>query len=345
MSSESDRTSQTAADPGSAAAETARMSFGEHLEDLRGCLIRGLLGSVLAVALCLYFGRDILSLILQPLVIVQHANGLQPNLQALSPTAGFVAYLKIAFLSGLIVSMPWLLWQAWHFIALGLYERERKFIRWLIGPSSLLFILGVLFLYFIVLPLVLQFFITFNRALGEPDLTPSVFQKLLLRSEEEMAPVPTPAERLRVPISNDDPSEVEVGDLWVNATTHRLTLKTKDGIWSTPLEEGTVAPIMHSQFAIDFYISFVLMMALAFGIAFETPIVVFFLVWTGLVSTKTMRKGRRYVLLVMVVLAAVLTPPDVISQVLLAGPMYLLFEIGMLVAQTVERKPTDQPEE
>ncbi len=321
------------------------MSFGDHLDELRSCLIRGLLGAALATALCLYLGKGILVIVMQPLIYVQYANGLQPNLQALSPASGFIAYLKIAFLSGLIVSMPWLLWQVWRFIAMGLYPRERRFARWLIGPSVMLFVLGVFFLYFVVLPLMLQFFISFNRAFGTPDLTPSVFQQLLLRDREEQVETAEPIDMLNVPVLAEDPTDSADGDVWVNSTLHRLMVKTTDGLWSAGLEPGRVAPIMSSQFAIDFYVSFVLMLALAFGIAFETPLVVFFLSWTGLVPTEAMKKGRRYVLLATVVSAAVLTPPDVISQVLLAGPMYLLFEAGMFVACIAERRSAGESAE
>ena len=87
------------------------------------------------------------------------------------------------------------------------------------------------------------------------------------------------------------------------------------------------------------YLSLSMHLIFAFGIAFETPVVVFFLAWTGIVPTATMRRSRRYVLLATVVTAAILTPPDVISQMLLAGPMYLLFELGLLVARLAERKP------
>ena len=109
-------------------------------------------------------------------------------------------------------------------------------------------------------------------------------------------------------------------------------------ILSISLETGVSGHVMRSQFAIDFYISFVLMLALAFGIAFETPIVVFFLGWTGIVPTATMVRGRRYVLLGTLVASAILTPPDIISQMLLAGPMYLLFELGIGIARLVERR-------
>ena len=103
---------------------------------------------------------------------------------------------------------------------------------------------------------------------------------------------------------------------------------------------GTTSDPMQSQFAVDFYISFVLMLALAFGIAFETPVVVFFLAWSGIVPTATMVRSRRYILLGTVIASALLTPPDIISQMLLAGPMYLLFELGVLVARFAERKPS-----
>ena len=84
------------------------------------------------------------------------------------------------------------------------------------------------------------------------------------------------------------------------------------------------------------------MVALAFGIAFETPIVVYFLGMSGIVSTVAMGKARRYVLLGMVVAVAILTPPDVISQLLLAGPMYLLFEIGLILARIREKKRSSE---
>ena len=136
----------------------------------------------------------------------------------------------------------------------------------------------------------------------------------------------------------------ETGDMWINSTTRRLIVQTKTGPLSTPMESGASSTTMASQFALDFYVSFVLMLALAFGIAFETPIVVYFLVRSGIVPRATMARSRRYVLLGTVIAAAMLTPPDVISQLLLAGPMYLLFELGLFVARVAERKADAQSE-
>ena len=314
------------------------MSFGDHLEELRTYLILALVGVVIGTVFSLVFGREILELIYRPLLIAQHANGLSPHLQVLSPTGAFTAYLKIAFLSGLIIGMPWVLYQVWRFVSSGLYAHERRFVRLLLPTSIGLFAVGVLFLYLIVLPIMLQFFIRFNKAFDLPDLTPRAFQSLLF-PEREPPPSPAgPEGDLHVPIRQEDPPDPEPGDMWINTTTRRLMVQTESGIVSTALEPGATSPAMNSQFAIDFYISFVLTLALAFGLAFETPIVVFFLAWSGLVTRATMLRGRRYVLLATVIAAAMLTPPDMVSQLLLAGPMYLLFEVGIFAARVVDRK-------
>ncbi len=326
------------------AVDEARMSFGDHLDDLRGRLIKAIAGVAVGTIIALIFGRDLLEIICWPLLMVQHANGIPPHLQVLAPTAAFIAYLKIGFLSGLILSMPWVLYQIWLFVTTGLYVHEQRFLKSLIPASLGLFMVGVLFLYFIVLPVVLTFFIRFNKAFDMPDLTPPVLQRILL---PDPAPEPEPVEVFessRIPVLREYPTDPETGDMWINSTTRRLIVQTKTGPLSTPMESGASSTTMASQFALDFYVSFVLMLALAFGIAFETPIVVYFLVRSGIVPRATMARSRRYVLLGTVVAAAMLTPPDVISQLLLAGPMYLLFELGLFVARVAERKADAQSE-
>lgn len=315
-----------------------RMSFGDHLEELRVCLILALLGVGLATVVCLGFGKHILAIICRPLWQQQLASGLQPNLQVLAPTAAFSAYLKIGFLSGMILAMPWVLWQIWKFVGTGLYRHERRFLRFLVPASGGLFIVGVMFLYFIVLPIILRFFIGFNQSFAAPALMPTAIERQLLPAEAADEVDREIGDGAHLAILSENPPSPEPGDVWVNVTIQRLMVQTKDGLLSMALDRGAAGNVMNSQFAIDYYVSFVLILALAFGIAFETPIVVFFLAWTGIMTRESMAKGRRYVLLGSVVLAAVLTPPDVISQLLLAGPMYLLFEVGLVVARIVERK-------
>ena len=314
------------------------MSFGDHLEELRTCLIRALLGTALATIVALVFGQDILNIVCRPLFQVQQANGLAPSLQILSPSAGFIEYLKIGFLSGLLVSGPWVLYQVWRFVASGLYEKEQQFVRMLLPSSAVLFGGGVLFLYFVVLPVVLGFFIRFNQSFGTfvPQAVVAEVDQSSPTPDASAGPVGLPG--LSVDLLVQDPKSPAPGRVWYNTTTHRLMVQTEDEVWSTSLERGAAAVTMQSQFAIDFYVSFVLLLALAFGIAFETPIVVVFLSWSGIVPVESMMRGRRYVLLGAVLLAAMLTPPDVVSQLLLAGPMYLLFEVGIMAARVIERR-------
>ncbi len=115
---------------------------------------------------------------------------------------------------------------------------------------------------------------------------------------------------------------------------------TDQGLLMTPLESAKSTGAVTSQFSLQFYISFVLSLALAFGLAFELPVVVVFLSLTGIVSAAQMGKARRYVIFGIVVAAAVFTPPDVISQILLAIPMMALFEGGLLAARLLERGRT-----
>ncbi len=318
--------------------ETGRMSIGDHLDELRSCVVRALFGVALGTVVGFVFGKEILGMICRPLMVVQFANGLQPSAQVLSPSTAFLAYLKIGFLSGLILAGSWVLYQIWRFVASGLYGKEQRFVKSVIPGAVFLFALGVAFLYFIVLPIVLNFFIVFNKNFELPSLAPSAFQRLLLPDEAEK-PVQGPeVETLALPLLTENPKEPPPGRAWINTTTRRLVVSTPDGLLSSPMEVGAKASTLQSNFALDFYISFVLMLALAFGIAFETPIIVYFLAMSGIVSTAEMAKARRYVLFGMVVASAILTPPDVISQLLLAGPMYLLFEIGLILARLREKK-------
>lgn len=289
------------------------------------------------------FGREILGIILRPLLIVQYKNDMAPGLQVLSPTGAFTAYLKISLLAGLILAMPWALYQVWRFISAGLYRHERRFVKLLMPASVGLFVVGVMFLYFLVLPLLLQFFIQFNRGFDLPDLQGGPLAKMLFRAEEDPgAPDKPDTAPPVVPIFNEDPESPAEGAIWFNETTRRLKIQSPSGLLvSEPLRPSGLSSI-YSQFALDEYIGFVLLLALAFGIAFETPIVVFFLAWSGLVPRATLASIRRYVLLGMVVLASIITPPDVVSQIMLAGPMYALFEVGLLVARWSERSSEER---
>lgn len=312
------------------------MSFGDHLEELRSRLFRGLAGVLVAVIGALLCGKKLLAFILQPLLVVLQAHEQRPEVMALSPPETFLMYLKIGFLSGLIVAMPWLLYQLWAFVAAGLYQRERKFANMFVPLIIGLFAAGVAFLFWVVLPIVLNFFVTFSKSVDLPELSPTWLQKMVLAVPEPESTTQPTIEPQNVPLMTEDPSDPQPGAVWVNTTRKELRVMTERGLLMTPLRPATAKTAVTSQFSLQFYISFVLSLALAFGLAFELPVVVVFLSLVGIVRAAEMARLRKYVIFGIVVAAAVLTPPDVISQILLAIPMMVLFEGGLLVARALE---------
>ncbi len=318
--------------------DETRMPFGDHLEELRKRLILGIAGLAIGTIVSLVFAKRILAFIITPVLIVLEAHGETPQLLALMPHGPFIIYLKVGFLSGLVISTPWVMHQIWLFVCTGLYPRERTFVRRFAPVSVGLFATGVLFMFYIVLPVVLNFFVTFNQGFDLPNLRPNRFQSLLLGTDDKPAePVKLPPGP-KVPIVDRDPSDPEVGSIWFNSTTSSLNFQTPDGPKATPLKSVTSTRAVASQYGLSFFVSLVFALTLAFGLAFELPVLVVFLAATGIVSTAEMARARRYVMFGIVVAAAILTPPDVISQVLLALPMFILFESGLAVGRVFERR-------
>ena len=244
------------------AAETdlSRMSFSDHIEELRGRIIKALIGIALASGICLYFGDSILDFIRRPLAAALIEYGYPSDLRYLSPMEYFGTYVRVGLICGVMLASPWVFYQIWAFVATGLYKHEKKWVL-IFGPASLvLFAAGLACLYYVVLPLTLRFFLRFGQGMAMPTFT-----------------------------------------------------------WSL-------------------YVSMVLSFALGFGIGFQTPLVVIFLAVSGLVPVSQLKGMRRFIIVGMLVLAAILTPPDWQSQVLLAVPMLGLYELGLLVAQLMMRK-------
>ncbi|HUU83839.1 MAG TPA: twin-arginine translocase subunit TatC [Phycisphaerae bacterium] len=325
--------------------DQVRMSFGDHLEELRTRIIRALIGMLIATVVSLIYSRDVLVILLRPLMVVLDAHGQRPSVMAMGVADPFINFLKMGLLCGLIVSMPWMLYQMWLFVAAGLYSREQRFVK-LFGPVSMvLFAAGVAFMYFIVLPIVLNFFVKFNQSFGMPSLERGGLSALLLgkdEPEEETAPTPLEGDWPSLPLVQKDPTRPAPGSAWVNLTDRRLKVQTDDGLLTLPLEVAETTAPVRSEYGLQFYISFVLSLALAFGIAFELPIAVIFLSATHIVPARAMAKGRRYIIFAIFVASAMLTPPDVISQILLAIPMIALFEGGLLAARIAERRRAEE---
>lgn len=239
-------------------------TFISHLFELRTRLIRALL-AVVVVFLCLVpFASQIYDLLSLPMLNALPAGTKMIATGVITP---FLVPLKVTLLVAFILSLPVVLYQAWSFIAPGLYSHEKKLAMPLIVSSFLLFLAGVAFCYFVV-------FGTVFRVINE------------------FAP-----------------------------------------------KSVTVAPDINS------YFDFVMSMFIAFGLTFEVPVVVVVLVRFGIISVAKLKEIRPYVIVGAFIIAAIVTPPDVMSQLLLAIPLCLLFEFGLLVASMIKVPERREPDE
>ena len=240
--------------------DTAQETFISHLIELRQRLVWGLLAYAVACVPCLWFSAELYDLLAQPLMRSLPEGSRMIATGVISP---FVIPMKIGFLGALVLALPFMLYQAWAFVAPGLYSHEKRLALPLVVSSTILFLLGMVFCYYFVFGQVFRFIASFA------------------------------------------PKSI------------------------------TVAP------DIEAYFNFVLGMFLAFGLAFELPVVVFVLALTGLVTVEQLREWRGYVVVAIFVVAAVVTPPDVVSQLALALPMCVLYEIGIFFAQFVTRRKAE----
>lgn len=226
-------------------------TFISHLIELRDRLLRIVAGIVLTF-ICLFpFANKIYSLLASPLLSQLPQGG---QMIATAVTTPFFVPMKVAMLAAFVISLPYTLYQIWAFIAPGLYQHEKRFAAPMVVLSTLLFLIGMAFAYFLVFPVVFGF------------------------------------------IAGTAPEGVAV------------------------------------MTDIGNYLDFVITLFLAFGIAFEVPVAVVVLVRMGMVNVTTLKEIRSYVIVGAFIAGAILTPPDVISQFMLAVPLWLLYEAGILAA-------------
>ena len=227
-------------------------SFISHLVELRDRLLRSILAVVL-VFLCLFpWANDLYSILARPLLSSLPQGG---QMIATDVVGVFLVPMKVTFMIAFVIALPYVLYQAWAFVAPGLYVHEQRLVLPLVIASSVLFIVGMAFAYFLVFPVIFKF----------------------------MASV------------------------------------APQGVaWMTDIEK---------------YLSFALTTFVAFGVTFEVPVVVIVLVRAGLVSIEKLKEIRPYVIVGAFVIGAIFTPPDVLSQLMLAIPLCLLYEVGIVMAR------------
>lgn len=318
-----------------------RMSIGEHLEELRGRVIRGLLAFVVVCIPCIWLARYLLALIARPVVLALRRHGQPDNFLQTSPVEAVLIYIKVVVIAGFVIAGPYILYQLWSFVAVGLYPHERKWVRRMIAPSIGLFLLGVAFMYSVVLLVSLNFLVGFGSWMRLPEVNPTAVERVLLGEREVTPPGSQPGIEASptVPLLLADPQEPPAGHVWFNLRQNKLKLRGSDGnTYSLQLQQDTQRALVTTHFKIGQYLTFVLTMTIAFGVAFQMPLAVLFLVRSGIVPIATLRKYRKIVILIIVFTAGILAPPDVLSHLLLSGPMILLFEIGLLLARRSERR-------
>ena len=301
-----------------------RMTLGDHLEELRSRLFMGLIGPLIAAIVMLIFGRHIVAFLAQPALQAMRDVGLPPRMINPTFTSAFAVYLKVSLFGGLIVGIPWLVYQLWLFIAPGLYAKEQKLIRSIIPGSVVLMLTGVGFLYYILLPIMLWFLLNFAVSFDPPGLDDPPQRG----DDANPGYVESP---LNLPRVNVNPPDAEIGDAWLHLPTRELRVMMEGGeIWRVALAP---ARMMEPLIQLDQYISFIMVLALVFSLAFQLPLVMLVLGKVGLIEYEQFTSVRKHALLVIAVLSAMATPGDPFSMVGLMVPMYGLYELGILLVR------------
>lgn len=295
------------------------MTFGEHLEELRTRLILGLGGFFIAFIVCLTVVRDwVFQFLCQPLLKVMHDYELNPQLWGGATGETFAIYLKLCSIGAVIIASPWLLYQLWMFVAAGLYPAERKTVTRFLPLMAILLLSGVAFAFYVVLPMTLQFFVYFTTTIPLPN-------SYAPTASTQPSSFPT------LPILDGDPATMPEGAMWFNKTQFRTKVFLDGHVRIMQFtSENLVAPWI----TLGDYTDMLLMMLLVFGLSFQTPIAVMLLVRVGIFEIDELKGMRRIVYFVIVILAAIITPGDVVTATIaLMLPLCGLFEFGLLLAR------------
>ncbi len=244
--------------------EEDKIPFTEHLEELRRRLIISVIAVAVGFLVSYFFSKQLFEILMRPLIV-----SLPPKSTLIftSLPEAFFTYLKVSLLSGVFLASPVVLYEIWAFISPGLYGHEKKYVIPFVIFSSVFFVGGALFGYFVVFPFGFKFFLGF--------------------ATDYIRPMPTIKE----------------------------------------------------------YFGFCAKLLFAFGVIFELPLFVLFLSKIGIVNDRMLRKQRKYAILIVFIVSAILTPPDAMTQLMMAGPLLALYEISIWVAKIFGRKPLPEEDE
>lgn len=301
----------------------AIMPLGDHLEELRRRIIVGLFGVVPLFVASLVFGKWILQFLAAPAYDALRAAGQPAKFQAIGPFEVFSAYLKVSLVTALVVGAPWLLYQLWLFVSPGLYERERRFVHILLPLSGTLTIAGAVFLYRVIMPLLLVFMINFGADIGAKTA--------------RIAPLPQGVALANIPVLDFDPESPEVGQAWYNQRLGAVRVCI-----SRNADTRVIRSIdLHSDlgvsqnYRLSEYIGVFTTLTLAFVAAFQTPVVILLLGWSGFVGPEFFTRYRKHAFFACTVVAVLITPGDPASLFVMMGVLYLLYELGIFLLRVM----------
>jgi sec-independent protein translocase protein TatC len=293
-----------------------RMTIGEHLEELRRRMLIALLGLALSLIFCFIFGDKVFEAFCWPLTRVLKQMGLNPQLHYRELGEGFLVWLQVNLITATAIASPWIVYQLWLFVAAGLYPHERKYVTRYAPMSIALLIGGMIFVYVLVLPWSITFFLDFANSIPSPSQPVTTTQ---------------PHEPVIIPRLTGDPATPKDNEIWIDAASGQIKIFFDRQIRAIRFSsQNLLAP----DISLSEYIDLVTGMLLTFGLSFQLPLVVLALVRIGIVDIDQLKAFRRYVYFAITILAAAITPGDVITAtILLMIPLIFLYELGIWLAR------------
>ncbi len=305
------------------------MSFGEHLEELRSRLIKALLGIAAGFVLGIFLAKPAIMYISQPLVAALETAGHEPQMINISPAENFVTFFKVALYIAVVISAPWVFHQLWTFAAAGLYKHEKRFINIFAPFSAILFMTGACFFINVVAPISFNFFVNFSDKWFAPDYSDKfLYDRIFNKSQED-----TPAAEEDTPPQLPEKFTINWVYLPPLIFGGQVQITLPDEAPAAPEKKQKDTRLIRPSYSFNEVVSWIAWLSLVFGLAFQIPLVVLTLGKLRLVKLKTFKTVRKYLILVFFVLSAIITPPDVFSQIALALPMYALYELGLTLLQ------------
>jgi len=241
-------------------------SFVEHLTELRSRLVKSVIYLFIFFIVCYFFSENIYNFLLSPYAEAVRDDDINRRMIFTALHETFITYLKVAFFAAIFITSPIILTQLWKFVAPGLYKNEKKALLPYLIATPVLFLIGGMLVYYLIMPLAIKFFLTFE--------TSAQFNNLPIQLEAK----------------------------------------------------------------VNEYLSLIMRLIFAFGISFQLPVLLSLLARVGFIDSNYLKKRRKYVIVIIFAVAALLTPPDPITQIGLGIPLLILYELSILSVKLIEKK-------